>query len=51
MDELFGNSGGLVTADVERQLAIHRQLGLLSADPNEKPDHKSMPVYEEKADA
>lgn len=49
MDELFGNSGGLVTADVDRQLAIRRQLGLLFVDPNEKSDHGA--VAEEKAEA
>jgi hypothetical protein len=49
MDELFGSSRGLAKADVERQLAIQRRLGLLSSYPDEKSDHKS--VQEEKAEA
>jgi hypothetical protein len=49
MDELFGSSRGLAKADVERQLAIHRRLGLLSSAPNEGSDHKSS--HEEKAEA
>ncbi len=31
MDEVFGDSSGLGQADIERQKAIHRRLGLLDA--------------------
>lgn len=49
MDDLFGNSQGLAKADEERQLAIHRRLGLINSYSDEKADHKSL--QEEKSEA
>ncbi|KAF8896348.1 hypothetical protein BD779DRAFT_1495399 [Infundibulicybe gibba] len=49
MDQVFGDSKGLAAADLARQAAIHRRLGLLVDTVDDKQDAESKGSHDEKA--